>query len=281
MAKNEEILDPEKNEKEKNDGSEGKQILTADEIKSRKALLKANERLEAAEEKNKKLAQQLQEAKESTSALPSPDSISKLQAQVELLSRQVITGVAGTKLKFREPAATDLVPEGEEVTFTARNVLYVVASYRDHRGIEKMPPFKLIVFQYAASDIRKEGHEDTVRNFCQYTTNLKAEIDYLRDHPFYGITFSENTNEMLDEDVLDTQFKIRAATQLQSATPESIYARAEQYKIPNFRNKSAEQLRMLVVGAMAKEYKKDKKALDDEIFKRRQLGAMVLNSKEE
>jgi hypothetical protein len=204
-----------------------------------------------------------------------------MKAQIDMLSKQVSAGPAGAKLRFREPNAADLVQVGEEVTFTARNVLYVVASYRDHRGLEKMPPHKLIVFQYAASDVRREGKEETVKNFSQYTTNLKTEIEYLREHPYYGIAFSENTNEMMDEDMLDTQFKIRAATQLASATPENIYVRAEQYKIQNFRNKSANQLRILVVNAMALEYKKEKKSLDDEILKRRALGQMVLNQKEE
>lgn len=280
MANTDDLSKDKEKENEKNE-SEGKQVLTPEEIKARKELLKAKDKLEAAEEENKKLKAELASRKEAGSAAPSQDTIEQLKAQVDLLSKQVVTGALGGKLKFREPTAADLVPEGEEVTFTARNVLYVVASYRDHRGIEKMPPHKLIVFQYAASDVRKEGREDTVKNFCQYTTNLKTEIEFLRDHPFYGITFSENTNEMLDESLLDTQFKVRAATQLASATPENIFARAEQYKIPNFRSKSADQLRMLVVNAMATEYRKEQKVLNEEIAKRSILRKAMSDVKEE
>jgi hypothetical protein len=275
--------DPEdvKKDNEKNE-SEGTQVLSAADIASRKKLLKVQEQLEKAEEEKQKLTAQLTELKNKPAAVaPDSGTIEQMKAQIDMLSKQVSAGPAGAKLRFREPNAADLVQVGEEVTFTARNVLYVVASYRDHRGLEKMPPHKLIVFQYAASDVRREGKEDTVKNFSQYTTNLKTEIEYLREHPYYGIAFSENTNEMMDEDMLDTQFKIRAATQLASATPENIYARAEQYKIQNFRNKSANQLRILVVNAMALEYKKEKKSLDDEILKRRALGQMVLNQKEE
>jgi hypothetical protein len=275
--------DPEDVKKEiKNDESEGTQVLSAAEIKSRKKLLEVQDKFERAEEEKQKLTAQLTELKNKpVAAVPDSGTIEQLKAQVELLSRQVTSGATGAKLRFREPTAADLVPAGEEVTFTARNVLYVVASYRDHRGLERMPPHKLIVFQYAASDVRREGKEETVKNFSQYTTNLKTEIDYLRDHPYYGIAFSENTNEMMDEDMLDTQFKIRAATQLASATPENIYARAEQYKIQNFRSKSANQLRILVVNAMATEFKKENKSLNDELLKRRALGQMVLNQKEE
>ena len=160
--------------------------ISAEDIKEKRALLEAQDALEQKDEEIKKLAAELAKAKTAslTEQVPDSGTIAQLQAQVELLSRQVLSGATGTKLRFREPTAADLVPEGEEVTFTARNVLYVVASYRDHRGLEKMPPHKLIVFQYAASDVRKEGREETVRNFSQYTTNLKTEIAYLRDHPF-------------------------------------------------------------------------------------------------
>ena len=281
MSNKKEDPEDEKNEI-KNNESEGTQVLSAVEIKSRKKLLEVQDKLERAEEEKKKLTDQLADLKNKpVAAVPDSGTMEQLKAQVELLSRQVTSGATGAKLRFREPTATDLVPVGEEVTFTARNVLYVVASYRDHRGLERMPPHKLIVFQYAASDVRREGKEETVKNFSQYTTNLKTEIDYLRDHPYYGIAFSENTNEMMDEDMLDTQFKIRAATQLASATPENIYARAEQYKIQNFRSKSANQLRILVVNAMATEFKKENKELNDELLKRRALGQMVLNQKEE
>lgn len=282
MGKNDDLLDGEKNN-EKNEPSEGNQTLSPGELKARQKLVKTEEKLERERDEKQKLIDELAalKAKQLTDQSPDQSTIESLKTQVELLSRQVISGAAGTKLKFREPTAADLVPEGEEITFTARNVLYVVASYRDYRGLERIPPHKLIVFQYAASDVRKDGREETVKNFCQYTTNLKTEIDYLRDHPMYGIVFAENTNEVMDEDVLDTQFKVRAATQLSVATPENIFARAQEYNIPNFRTKSAEQLRMLLVNAMAKQYKKDKKALDDEIVKRRALGSMVMNSKEE
>lgn len=217
-----------------------------------------------------------------TDTVPDMNAVESLKAQVEFLTRQM-TGLApmGNKLMFREPTPADLVPEGEEVTFVARSVLYVVASYRDYRGIEKLPPHKLIVFQYAASDIRKEGSEDKILNFSQYTTNLKTEIDFLRGHPFYGITFGENTDEMANEDVYEIQYKTRAATMLATMSPESIYQRAEIYKIPNWRQRSAEQLRSLIVVEMSKEFRREYEAQQKELVQRQALRQMAKKDKEE
>ena len=262
----------EKNEKTNPD-------VSKEEIKMKRELYERKQELESKEKALEEIKKELDDLKKSSlkQNLPDGNLLESLKSQVEFLSRQVAVKDTGSKLVFRQPTSADLVPVGEEITSTARSVLYVVASYQDYRGIEKLPPHKLIIFTYAASDIRKEGKEDTIKNFSQYTTNLRTEIEYLRNHPHYGIAFSENTNEMMAEDVFETQFKLRAANQLAAMTPEAVYQKADEFKVPNWRNKSAEQLRILVVHAMAKQYKDEKKALDNEIIKRRALGSMVLN----
>jgi hypothetical protein len=168
------------------------------------------------------------------------------------------------KFKFREPTAADLVPEGEEVTFTARNIMYVVSSYRDTRGIEQLPPHKIIIFQYAASDIRKEGKEDTIRTYSQYTTNLKTEIEFLRNHPFYNVAFFENKNDVVNEDAMDTHFRI-----IGSPTASGRYSgdvlRQSSGSIYPIGNKSINELRLHIVNAMAKQFQKQQKEINDDI----------------
>lgn len=269
-------------EKIKNENIEG-----VDDVKVKRALYEKNQEIDAKNEEVELLKKELAAVKAAAETKPVsqiPDSgiVEQLKAQVETMQRQII-GFAplGSKLLFREPTAADLVPEGEEVTFIARSVLYVVASYRDYRGLEKLPPHKLIIFTYAASDIRKEGREEQVLNFSQYTTNLKTEIEFLRGHPYYGIAFSENTTEMANEDVHEINYRIRAATQLAALTPEAIFQRAEEYKIPNWHKKSAEQLRALIVAAMAAEYKAEYKAQQADIIKRQAMRLYAKDAKEE
>jgi hypothetical protein len=272
-------------EKIKNENKEG-----VDDVKVKRELYEKNQELKAKDEEITKLKVELELAavkKAATLAAPVsqvPDSstLDQLKSQIETLQRQMI-GLApvGSKLMFKEPTPADLVEPGEEVTFTARSILYVVASYRDYRGIEKLPPHKLIIFTYAASDRRKDGREEQIINFSQYTTNLKTEIEFLRGHPFFGISFSDNTTEMANEDVYEINYRIRAATQLATMTPEVIFDRAREYKIPNFQKKSAEQLRHLIVMAMAADYKAEYKRQQEDLIKRQALRQLASNNKEE
>ena len=245
--------------------------VSAADIKAQRELIKKDEEIEQLK-KDLELAKQTQATPVATPAgLPSLDQLNTLQAQINLLSAQVRTGATGDKLKFRMPTAADLVPPEKAITFTARAVFYIVGSYMDKDGIEQLPPIKLITFLYAASDIRKEGHEEEIKNFSTFTTRLQPEIDFLRASPYYGIQFGENTNEMMKEDSREISFKTQAATALSVATPEDIYTKAEQLKIPNFRNKSASELRGPIISRMIEDYKKEEEALQREIINRNMI----------
>lgn len=248
---------------------------SASDIQVKREIYEKNKEIEEKDEELVKLRKQLEEARRSVVPVsPGPSELDQLKAQVEHLSRQIITGARGDKVLFRSPTASDL--QEDSVTFTARSVYYVVASYMDSNGIEKIPPHKLIIFTYQASDIRKDGKEEVIKNFSQFTTNLKTEIGFLRKHPHYGITFSENTNEMMEEDTRDTQFKVRAANHIMALSPEAIYARADEYKIPNWRQKSADELKPMIVEKMAEEYKAESKKLNDDIIRRRILASTLM-----
>jgi hypothetical protein len=219
-----------------------------------------------------------QKATEPVTAAPDSVVIAQLQGQIDNLSRQVIGANKGKKLFFRSPTALDV--QEEVITFTARSVVYVVASYVDAKGLEKLPPFKLIIFQYAASDIRKEGREEEIKNFSQFNTNLKPEIEFLRSHPLYGIAFSENTNEMMNEDVKDIQFKTRAATQIQTMSPEDVFSRSQELDLPNWRNKSASELKPILLHKMVKVYKKEESQLREDILRRQAVGLAALQERQ-
>jgi multidrug efflux pump subunit AcrA (membrane-fusion protein) len=271
MAKEDGDKGPEKTSKNENEGANV-------DIKTKRALYEKEQELEQAQQEKEALKKELdavkKEAEKRKASLPDAETLRNLQNQLNLLQQQVVGHrTADGRLNFRPPTPDDLVEKDQEVTFIARTVFYVVGSYKDATGIEVYPPHKIIVFTYASSDIRKEGRETDILNFSTYTTNLKTEIEFLRNSPYYGIAFSENTNEMAKEDTYETQYKIRAATMLQGLAPEQIYTRAEFYKIPNWRSKPVDQLRYLIVNAMAKEYRADAEALQKDIEKRRVVHA--------
>jgi len=270
------------NEKEKSNEIEGNEVVASlqEELKNKE---KAIEDLQGLIFKLQEASQQQASDKPKKSDI----DIATLRQQVESLTTQLtalsqqraVTTPQGARVLFREPVASDL--QEDSVTFTARSVLYVVGSYRDHRGLEVIPPHRLITFSYAASDVRKDGREEEIRNYSQYTTKLKTEIDFLRNHPHYGITFSENLHNMMQEDVLDIRFKANAASQLAALPPEAIFERAMEYKIPNANQKSADQLRQLLVEIMSSEFKQAEKDMQAEATKRRVMALASITAKEE
>ena len=290
MSKNEEkASDLNKNEAGAKPGNTGNEISesvnknkksdVATETKFQREVYEKNKEIEELKRELED-AKSLHASKEQPSTAPDMALINELQGQIKQLSQQVMGAAAGKKLMFRSPVASDVLPPEEAITFTARSVVYIVASYLDKNGIEQLPPHKLIVFEYAASEIRKDGREEEIKNFSQYTTNLKTEIEFLRASPYYGITFSENTNEMANEDPKEAEFKVRAANMIQTATPEAIFQRADEFKIPNWRSKSAAELKPLVVAEMTKQYKSEAQQLQDEIIRRQFLRSAALQEKE-
>lgn len=266
------------NESADNTEKEKKEKSSVDaEVKLKRRIYEKDQELEKKDKEIEKLKSQLEDKPQSSQA-PDEGVINQLQAQIDQLSKQVIGATQGKKLLFRQPTAADL--QDEAITFTARSVIYIVASYTDSRGLEQLPPHKLIVFNYAASDIRKDGREEEIKNFSQYTTNLTTEIEFLRSHPFYGITFSENTNEMMNEDTKQIEFRTRAATQLSIMAPEDVFNRARELGIPNYGKKSALELKHLIVNKMAEIYKKEAEDLQNDILRRRALGSVALQKQE-
>jgi len=206
--------------------------------------------------------------------------IKNLQSQVQDLNRQV-SFTLGAMEPGKRPLYRPVTPEDwqeESVIFTARSVLYIVASYKDSKGIEIIPPHGVIVFQYAASDIRKTGREEEVLNYCQYVTNLKTDIEFLRNHPHYGIAFSENTNVMMAEDVRETQFKVRAASTVNAMSPQALYEKCRNYEIP-YHGLKLPEIKILVIHKMSEEFVASAKKIEGDRQKRIAVGMHHLENK--
>lgn len=198
--------------------------------------------------------------------------LENLKAQVELLSNQILkqqSQIDPSKHKYRPVPADDW--QDESVTFSARKVFLIVGSYLNGKGQEILPPYKLIKMQYAASDIRKDGREDQIVNYCTFSTNLKAEIEHLRDHPLYGIEFYENLNATMSNDSKFSEFRVRAAQQIASMSDDGILAMANEYRIANLTTLSVRELRTILVAHLGDRYIKSAKELNDELAKKRLL----------
>lgn len=263
-----------------------KSTLSPEDIKARKAAMKEPSAEEALKNENEKLLKQLEEMKKKAEEQPEVKQVeaapatgvdaqllSTLQAQVKLLSDQVMmqqSSIANGRPTYRPVPSEDFQEEG--VTFTARTVFYLIGSYLDHKGVEVIPPYKLIKLQYASSDRRKEGHEETIVNTCAFTTHLKAEIEYLRDHPLCGIDFHENINQTMRADSIYVEFRVKAANQVIAMTDENVINNCHKKGVQGVNSTGVKELRRMLTGVYAEEYISAAKELQSDLDKRRMLG---------
>lgn len=263
----------------------GAATLSAKEIalqKKNAELQNKLEKLEADAEKSKALVSaQLPEAPEvkeqpaaKDPALISRDQLllAEMQAQIKLLSDQVLTQqtlVGPGKPRYLPVPEDDFQDIG--ITFSARQVYLVIGSYLNSKSMEVMPPYKLIKFQYAASDIRKDGREETVVNSCTFTSHLKAEIKYLRNHPHFNVVFFENLNKTMSVDSLYQEFRVKAAQQVVAMTDEAVLSNAHQM-LTGVDRVPVKDLRAMLVAKLGDQYVQDAKELDNDLARRRLLG---------
>jgi hypothetical protein len=174
---------------------------------------------------------------------------------------QTVSVLDSKKSKYTPPRPEDILSEKDAVTFTARNVMYIMSGYQDDAGIDRLPPHKLIIFRYAASDMKQDGPEATITNFCQYTTRLKTEIDFLRNAPQYGLMYSDNMNEVANYDQKEHEFRGRVSQEIAGMSPETIYQHAQQQKIPGWQGMASNELRRKIADNIVKEYLKEAETL--------------------
>jgi len=257
---------------EQNENVKGTAALSAKEIQ----LQKKNRELQEKIAKLEEAANAIKEAEAVAPAVVSTDAteLQLMQAQIKLLSDQILTQQAlggPGRPRYKPVPETDFQEEG--VTFSSRRVFYVIGSYLNSKGVEVMPPYKLIKLQYAASDIRKDGREESIVNSCEFTTHLKAEIKFLREHPLFRVEFFENVNETMTVDSIYREFRVKAAQQVVAMTDESVIGNAHQMGLAKVDRVPVKELRQLLTTELGDQYVRDAKELEDNQARRRLLGA--------
>lgn len=237
---------------------------------------------------NEKLLQQIEEMKAQAAREsqlknvavdavdPNAVLISELSSKVKMLSDMVTLQqrtIADGKPQYRPVPPEDY--QDEPVTFSSRRVFYVIGSYLDHRGVEIMPPYKLITLRYASSDRRKEGHEESIVNYCTFTTHLKGEIEFLRNHPLCSVEFFENVNQTMKADGIYAEFRAKAANQVIGMKDESVINNCHRRGIANVNTLGIKDLRRLLASSIAEEYITEAKLLKDDQDRRKLLGQPI------
>jgi len=197
-----------------------------------------------------------------------------LKAQVQMLSNQVMlqqSHIDPSRAKYKPVPPDDY--QDEAVTISARQVYLIIGSYINEKGMEVLPPYKLFKLQYAASDITQDGSEESIVNFCTYTTHLKAEIKFLRDHPGYGVVFFEDIKEAVSSDHLYSEFRTRASHQVRSMSDEAVLQEATRLKVPKLAEHSVRSLRGQLIILLGNEYIRSAKEMEDQRAKDRLMAS--------
>ena len=266
--------------------AKGAASLTPAQIKAQKILNEAKKENEKLAKEKQDLAEKVAKLEAAAAEVPTPVAevkpepvnavVAALQAQVQLLSDQMLMHQSNQgvgKPRYKPVPADDFQEVG--VTFSCRQVYFVIGSYIDPKGMEVMPPYKLFKFQYAASDIRKDGMESKVVNSCTFTTHLKAEIKFLRDHPLHGINFFENMNDTMSAEAIYSEFRVKAATQVMGMTDESVLKACHSGNVRNVDRLGIPDLRRTLAGILSEQYIIEAKELQDDQARRRLLMGQV------
>jgi hypothetical protein len=176
--------------------------------------------------------------------------MAELQGMINVLMHKTNSTVNTSEDRWKvSPTAVDV--QEETVTFSARSAGYVVSSYVK-RSVLFVAPFKPIHFQYSGSDIRKNGKAQDIVCYCTYSTNIIKEIEFLRNHPLYGIGFSENLNQTVSADAHLLYRMTAIITRLKSLTTDVMLNMAQREKINIHAGLGNEQIIMELASKMVK-----------------------------
>ena len=198
------------------------------------------------------------EAKPSISSSGNESDLLQRISQLEGMVKMAMLNARGAvKASDGKPLGWDKHPGHDDiqekfVTFSARGVFYVISSYKKN-NVLYIAPFKPIAFQFSGSDRRRVGKEEDIINYCVYSTNITAEIEFLRNHPLFGVEFSENLNEMLSQDAKFISRITSIISKFKSVSNEVLIPMAQQAKLNTARLSREDMIMELATREVKKE----------------------------
>jgi len=90
---------------------------------------------------------------------------------------------------------------------------------------------KFIFFEYEATRRMQQGKYEAIAPFSKYRSHSKKEIEWLRNHTDYRITFYESSTEAANADILMMKKLTRIMTTLVNYTLPDIIKRCKEYNV--------------------------------------------------
>lgn len=139
--------------------------------------------------------------------------------------------VFGEKHTGRDITPEDFVDEQKTYHMFGRG--YVMSSYHTRRGEIKLAPYNApIYFTKSFDEVRNDGSNSRVIPFCSYRTNSRKEMEFVENHPLYGIMIYENHSRAVKATESDNIVKLETiVNKFQQMGDRQLFSLAAQYNI--------------------------------------------------
>lgn len=170
------------------------------------------------------------------------------------MSSQDVTDKETGQFRFKKTAAssdpTDALPKEEWVSFVSYMSFNVITS--DLRnGVEVPAPIKPIKFIYDSTKRIPRGKDTEMVHICVYTCRSKKELEWLRSHTCFGVTFFDNIKGTLADDAKLARKMANLIMSLRGMNIHELMAMAKNNDLTNYQGLDADDLRATIAYQMA------------------------------
>lgn len=134
-----------------------------------------------------------------------------------------------TKTEYRDPEPGDLLEE--PVVFWAQGFQYVIGDDVDKSGRPIPAPLGVIDFRAISSQKRQNGKEQNILITSKHVCQSKKELEFLRNHSFYGIRFFENVRDIDSVDIKYAALIAKYSQGLRNMDAVRVFQQARDLKI--------------------------------------------------
>lgn len=123
----------------------------------------------------------------------------------------------------------DWLPEG--VTFCAYSAGYVIVDDVRNGFPVSTPYGRTIFFEYQASKRYRGVKGEEMSTYCAYTSHSKKEVEWLRNHRYFGIIFFESAKEALSVNAYKSNKLIAMINMINNMPQDRVVARCKEHGI--------------------------------------------------
>ena len=171
------------------------------------------------------------------------DQNKDLLQRLNNLEAMIMRGNAGTnvivreeKVKFGEHNGKDITP-GDFVAEKKRYFMfgrgYVMSSYLTNQGKVEVSPYNVpVYFKKSFDDVRHIDGRNRVIPFCEYSTNSKKEMEFIENHPLYGIVIFVSHDAAVGATHSDNVTRLESiVNKFQTMSQKELFAKASLHNI--------------------------------------------------